>query len=690
MRIESWQETGHLVFIDLPHPIAVSAAVYRTGVGHVGQTVAELYKRGVWRLTNTLIVLLPCPLSTGTALVVGQGIDNLRPQQRLFFRHPLTGHLHHIVVGQTSILDTVVVKGAKEDRQHVFLTDTHQMAITTDTLDHHIQMETVWQLVAIGLIDTLMQLMGSKSDFLYLLGILLLKSLKFFFCHTKTINSAAKLQNIVHYALRIMNYFCTFAAIMVKNPHPLIACIPVVVLIGLLAIAISLFGSDSLSGGSQIALLMGMAVCVSLSMTIYKTPWHTFEKQIKATLGEVSITLLILLCVGMLAGSWMVSGIVPSLIYYGVQIMSPQFFLVSSCIICALVSLLSGSSWTTIATIGVALLGIGHALGVSEAWTAGAIISGAYFGDKMSPLSDTTILASSATGTDLFVHIRYMMFTTMPTFLITITIFFITGLDGEASTEVEVSHYTEGLSRTFNISLWTLLVPLLTGVLIARRVPSLIVLFASSVMAGIVAIILQPHILCEIAGGGGDASVASLTRGLAITYFGATAVDTGNASLNELISTSGMAGMLNTIWLILCAMCFGAAMVASRMIESITKIVIRFIRNRVSLVSSTVGTGIFLNITTGDQFISIVLNADIYKEVYKQEGYESRLLSRTTEDAATVTSVLIPWNTCGMTQSTVLGVPTLTYLPYCFFNLLSPLMSIFIVAIGWKIKKINK
>ena len=453
---------------------------------------------------------------------------------------------------------------------------------------------------------------------------------------------------------------------MVKNPHPLIACIPVVVLIGLLAIAISLFGSDSLSGGSQIALLMGMAVCVSLSMTIYKTPWHTFEKQIKATLGEVSITLLILLCVGMLAGSWMVSGIVPTLIYYGVQIMSPQFFLVSSCIICALVSLLSGSSWTTIATIGVALLG------------------------KMSPLSDTTILASSATGTDLFVHIRYMMFTTMPSFLITIIIFFITGLDGEASTEVEVSQYTEGLSRTFNISLWTLLVPLLTGVLIARRVPSLIVLFASSVMAGIVAIILQPHILCEIAGGGGDASAASLTRGLAITYFGATAVDTGNASLNELISTSGMAGMLNTIWLILCAMCFGAAMVASRMIESITNIVIRFIRNRVSLVSSTVGTGIFLNITTGDQFISIVLNADIYKEVYKQEGYESRLLSRTTEDAATVTSVLIPWNTCGMTQSTVLGVPTLTYLPYCFFNLLSPLMSIFIAAIGWKIKKINE
>lgn len=473
---------------------------------------------------------------------------------------------------------------------------------------------------------------------------------------------------------------------MEKVPHPLIAIIPVVVLIGFLAIAIALFGSDSLSGGSQIALLMGMAVCVSLSMVVYRTPWKVFEKQIKTTLGEVSITLLILLCVGMLSGSWMISGIVPTLIYYGIQIMSPQFFLVSSCIICALVSLLSGSSWTTIATIGVALLGIGHALGISEAWTAGAIISGAYFGDKMSPLSDTTILASSATGTDLFVHIRYMMLTTIPTFLITVIIFFVAGLGNGSGAELQVGEYVEGLGRKFNISLWTLVVPLLTGLLIAKRVPSLIVLFASSIMAGVVALILQPHILCEIAEEMVP-SASTLTRGLAVTYYGTTAVNTGFVPLNELVSTHGMAGMLNTIWLILCAMCFGAAMVASRMIESITQVIVRIIRNRMSLVSSTVGTGIFLNITTGDQFISIVLNADIYKEVYQQQGYESRLLSRTTEDAATVTSVLIPWNTCGMTQSTVLGVPTLTYLPYCFFNLLSPLMSIFIAAIGWRIYK---
>ena len=464
-----------------------------------------------------------------------------------------------------------------------------------------------------------------------------------------------------------------------KTPHPLVALIPVVILITFLAVVISLFGSDSLSGGSQIALLMGMAVCVCISMTVYRTPWHRFEQQIKKTLGDVSITLLILLCVGMLSGSWMISGIIPTLIYYGVQIMSPQFFLLSASIICALVSLLSGSSWTTIATIGVALLGIGNALEISEAWTAGAIISGAYFGDKLSPLSDTTILASSATGTDLFVHIRYMMLTTIPTFVIALIIFMVAGLGNNGVTELQVEQYTEGLSNTFHISLWTLLVPLLTGVLIARRVPSLIVLFSSSIMAGIVALILQPHILCEVAGN------ENLTRGLAITYYGATAIDTSNAALNELISTGGMAGMLNTIWLILCAMCFGAVMVASGMIQSLTQVIVSWVRHRVSLVSSTVGTGIFLNLTTGDQFISIVLTADIFKEAYQNQGYETRLLSRTCEDAATVTSVLVPWNTCGMTQSTVLGVPTLTYLPYCFFNLFSPLMSIIVAAIGWRI-----
>ncbi len=474
------------------------------------------------------------------------------------------------------------------------------------------------------------------------------------------------------------------------RPHPLVAAIPLVVLIGLLAAVITLFGSDSLSGGSQVALIMGMAVCIGISMICYHVPWKAFEQQMTKTLGGVAVTVLILLAVGMLSGSWMISGVVPTLIYYGVQLLSPQFFLVSACVICALVSLLSGSSWTTIATIGVALLAISHALGISEAWAAGAIISGAYFGDKMSPLSDTTILASSTTGVDLFTHIRYMMLTTTPAFLLTLIIFLAMGLgQGSGAQSLHVAQYTQGLASTFHISLWTLVVPLLTALLIARRMPSLIVLFLSALMAGIMALVLQPHILMQVADDASLSNVAALTKGLAVTFYGATAVDTGYAELNDLVYTGGMTGMLNTIWLILCAMCFGAAMVASGMIESITRVVISWVRSRLGLVSSTVSTGLFLNITTGDQFISIVLTANMFQNVYEQQGYEPRLLSRTAEDSATVTSVLVPWNTCGMTQSTVLGVPTIVYLPYCFFNILSPLMTILIAAIGWKIRRVK-
>lgn len=475
-----------------------------------------------------------------------------------------------------------------------------------------------------------------------------------------------------------------------RLPHPLVSTIPLVILIGLLAVVIALFGSDSLSGGSQVSLLAAMAVCVFISMVFYKVPWKAFENQIEKTVGGVATMILILLAVGMLSGSWMISGIVPTLIYYGVQLLSPQLFLVCACLICALVSLLSGSSWTTIATIGVALLGISHALGVNEAIAAGAIISGAYFGDKMSPLSDTTILASSSAGVDIFEHIQYMMLTTIPAFLLTLVIFGVLGFGLASDALIHVHQYTEGLSATFNISLFTLLVPVLTALLIVKRVPSLIVLFLSALMAGITAIILQPHILTEIAGDASLGSVAAITKGLIMTYYGPTSIEAGSAELNELVSTGGMAGMLNTIWLIVCAMCFGAVMVASGMIESITRVVISWVRSRVGLIASTASTGLFLNVATGDQFISIVLTASMFKNVYDKQGYEHRLLSRTCEDSATVTSVLVPWNTCGLTQSTVLGVATVAYLPYCFFNILSPVMTILVAALGWKIRQHKK
>lgn len=474
-----------------------------------------------------------------------------------------------------------------------------------------------------------------------------------------------------------------------NTPHPAIAALPLIMLIAFQAVVIALFGSDALAGGSQIALLFATSICLVIAMWRYKMPWRQFEDQIKKTLGGIAPTLFILLLVGMLSGSWMISGVVPTLIYYGIQIMSPQFFLFTTCIICAIVSVLSGSSWTTIATIGVALMGIGNALGISHAWMAGAIISGAYFGDKISPLSDTTILASSCTQTDLFRHIHYMLNTTVPTIGITLIIFLTAGLTTSHHDALHIAEYTDGLARTFHISLWTLAVPLITGVLIAKKVPSLITLFASAVSAGAVALLLQPHILTQIAAEhiSGLGHTAALTHGLATTFFGATHIETHHTALNELVSTSGMAGMLNTIWLILTALCFGSAMIASRMLQSITNVLIRLIRTRFSLVTSTALTGVFLNITTGDQYMSIVLNADIHRDAYRLQGYETRLLSRTIEDGTTVTSVLVPWNTCGMTQATILNVPTLTYLPYCFFNFLSPVASIIVAAIGWKIRQ---
>lgn len=379
----------------------------------------------------------------------------------------------------------------------------------------------------------------------------------------------------------------------------------------------------------------------------------------------------------------MISGVVPTLIYYGIKIIHPDFFLASSCIICILVSVMTGSSWTTIATIGIALMGIGKAQGFDEGIIAGAIISGAYFGDKISPLSETTILASSVTETPLFTHIRYMMITTIPSIVITLILFCILGFTSADYNPEQMATFSAGLAARFNITPWLLIVPIITGILIARKVPSIITLTISTLLAAIAALIFQPEILSELADNG------NAMKGLMTTCYGSTNLATPSESLTELVATRGMAGMINTVWLILCAMCFGGAMTAGGMLGSITSVFVRFVRNRLTLVSSTVFSGLFLNVATADQYISIILTGSMFGNVYKKEGYESRLLSRSTEDAVTVTSVLIPWNSCGMTQATVLNVPTLVYLPYCFFNIISPMMSILVAAIGYKIFKIK-
>ena len=474
---------------------------------------------------------------------------------------------------------------------------------------------------------------------------------------------------------------------MKKAPSPIISLLPVAILVALLFATIHTFGSDALSGSSQVSLLAATAVCIFIGMAFYKTAWKDIELAIINNISGVSPAIIILLIIGALSGAWMISGVVPTLIYYGIKVIHPSFFLTSTCIICALVSVMTGSSWTTIATIGIALMGIGRAQGFEDGWIAGAIISGAYFGDKMSPLSDTTVLAASVTDTPLFRHIKYMLITTVPSMIITLIIFTIEVLLYCGSNTAHIAEFAEALHIKFHITPWLLIVPVVTGVLIAKRVPSIITLFISTLLAGIFAIIFQSDLLIEIASANGEIiqSTRGIFKGVMMTFYGSTHLQSYDPTLTELIATRGMSGMLYTIWLILCAMCFGGAMTANGMIGSLTSVFLKFMKKTVSLVASTVAAGITLNLTTSDQYISIILTGNIFEDIYHKKGYEGRLLSRTIEDSVTVTSVLIPWNTCGMTQATILNVSTLTYLPYCFFNLISPLMSIIVAAIGYKI-----
>ena len=480
-----------------------------------------------------------------------------------------------------------------------------------------------------------------------------------------------------------------------EKPSAIVSLMPFIVLVAALSMVIYVFGADALSGASQVALIFSAGVTVVLAMILYKIPWKIFEEAILDNITSVGTSIVILLLIGAVAGSWMVSGVVPTLIHYGMKVIFPEIFLFASCVISALIAVMTGSSWTTIATVGVALVGIGTAQGHEPGWIAGAIISGAYFGDKVSPLSDTTVLASSSAGTPLFTHIRFMMVTTVPSFIITLIIFLVVSLMHGEGSAMRAADFSNDLKHTFNISPWLLLVPVLTAVLIVRKVSAIATLFIAAVIAGVFALIFQPHIIGAVAAGVAPDPSAGLSfvdgfKGLMISYYGSTAIDTGNAVLNDLVATRGMAGMLNTVFLIIAASTFGGTLVGSGMLQSLTDALVRFVRRRVTMVASTVGTGIFANMITGDQYLSILLTSSLYKKLYHERGYESKLLSRSVEDSATVVSVLIPWNSCGMTQATVLKVATLEYLPYCFFNLLSPLMSIFIAAIGYKIVKKSK
>ncbi len=473
-----------------------------------------------------------------------------------------------------------------------------------------------------------------------------------------------------------------------KGPSVFEALIPIIFLIFFLWLNVNLFGDGSLDGSNQIILIFSAAIAAIVAAR-HGIKWNQLKMSIMKNINSAMPSILILLLIGALSGTWMVSGIVPAMIYYGLEILNPTILLVASCVICALVSLATGSSWTTIATVGIALMGIGKALGVPEGMIAGAIISGAYFGDKMSPLSDTTNLAPAMAGTDLFTHIRYMTITTVPSMVITLIIFTLMGFgisnNGEA---IDVSEITTAIERNFDINPILFIVPVLVIILIVKKAPAIPALLAGIVLAAVFAGIFQPDVIKSIAPNEGS-NFATYYKATLISIYGDVSVVTGNEIVDELLTSGGMAGMLGTIWLILCAMIFGGVMDGAGMLQKITDVIIKMAKSTGSLVASTAVTCGFFNITASDQYLAIVVPGKMYQKIFKDRQLAPQNLSRTLEDSGTVTSVLVPWNTCGATQSKVLMIDTWTYIPYCFFNIISPFMTIFFAYAGIKIAKLT-
>lgn len=476
---------------------------------------------------------------------------------------------------------------------------------------------------------------------------------------------------------------------MPRPPSLFQALLPLVLLIGLLAGNVLVFGDAGLDGPNQLALLLSAAVALVIGVWNGHTYQHLLE-QIVRSISTALGALLILLLIGALAGTWLISGIVPAMILHGLQLLSPEYFLVAACAVCAVVSVATGSSWSTAATVGIALMGIGRALDLHPGLVAGAVISGAYFGDKLSPLSDTTNLAPAVAGTDLFSHIRYLLLTTIPSMVIALLIFLFIGIWGTGGTDVEnMAHLQQAIRSRFTISLWLYLVPVAVIVMIWRRMPALPALFIGVLLGGLFAVIFQPDIIRELAGSEGGMFQASY-KAVLMAMGGAVSIATGDALVDDLLSSGGMYGMLKTIWLIICAMTFGGAMEGAGLLQRITTAVMTMVRGDGSLIATTAASCVFTNVTASDQYLSIVVPGRMFAPVYAERGLHPKVLSRTLEDAGTVTSPLVPWNTCGAYMSTVLGVATMAYLPFAFFNIISPLMTVLQGAIGWRIARIGR
>lgn len=467
-----------------------------------------------------------------------------------------------------------------------------------------------------------------------------------------------------------------------------IALLPIIILVLLLSYNVLIYGDDALGGSNQFILLIGGAIAGIIGF-FYKVKYDTMLEKIAENLQSVTGALLILLFVGALAGTWLISGIIPAMIYYGLQILHPSIFLPACIIICAIISLATGSSWSTSATVGIALIGIGKVLGIPIGMVAGAVISGAYFGDKLSPLSDTTNLAPAMAGGELFSHIRYMSLTTIPSIVITLVVFLILSLTQETTGQADTLTLMAAIKEKFTINGWLFLVPATVILLIVKKSPPLIALLVGTLMGGIFALLFQSDILLEITQSRiltSEVAYRAIMDAISVS----TEITTSNALLNDLFTSGGMEGMLGTIWLIICAMVFGGIMDAIGALERISNALLNWAQTTFQLFASTVASCLAINLTASDQYLSIVIPGKMFAKAYKDRKLAPENLSRTLEDSGTVTSVLIPWNTCGAYQSGVLGVGVGEYFIYAIFNWISPFMTLLYAAFDIKIKALKE
>lgn len=457
---------------------------------------------------------------------------------------------------------------------------------------------------------------------------------------------------------------------------------PLIFLIVALVFNVQLYGDRSLEGSNQLILLASAGIAALLAP---KNRKNLIWQGIQTTISDSTKAILILLMVGALAGAWMVSGIIPTLIVFGLKILSPKTFLVAAAVLSALVSLATGSSWSTAATIGIALMGIGQSLGIPAGWIAGAVISGAYFGDKMSPVSDTTNIAATMAGAELTDHIRHMIWTSGPAILIALLVFGIKGLSAnEVGDLSQVAQITELLNAKFTISPWLMLVPLASIALIVLKVDALAAMGIGTLAGVLAANLVQPQIIAEIAGHNG---ASAWYEGSMQALYGSSQISIDHPVLSELLKGKGMSGMLGTVWLILCALTFGGIMDAAGFLSTLTQALLRFARGTAGLIGATLASCGILNLTASDQYLAIVVPGRMFKKAYEDQGLKPENLSRAIEDSGTVTSALVPWNTCGAYQSSVLGVATGDYFMYAIFNWTSPLISMLLALTGWKITK---